>query len=309
VLHYLETLAPSPLFDQLVAVAVSEAAALLGACQGAGLPAVARVVAQFRDAAGAALRRAGGGVGHARAGTDRAGLLAGDWGGAGAGEGFSDEGLELLLAEFEYLEQVVVTAESLCRRLPGQPELCGRIMATLLDGEPPPGGGGGGAPRRPRLGARRGGEGAALAGVAFMPVAVAGPGERGAIGGWLAQAAAGSARRRSLGGGGGGSFSSAGGGGSFSGDAGAAGGGPELGDPSHREWVLLCCPAPPPPGAAPPKRSASGASGARGGAAAAGGAPGPPAAPVPPPPPSRMYVQEAEGEMRLAFTLVSQQCL
>jgi hypothetical protein len=309
-LHYLETLGPSLLFDQLVAAAVSEAAALLGSCQGASLPAVARVVAQFREAAGAALRRGGGGVGHALAGADHAGLLAGDWGGAGAGGGFSDEGLELLLAEFEYLEQVVVAAESLCRRLPGQAELCGRIMATLLDGDPPPtpapgrgpaDGAGPTGTRRPQSGSRRGGGGGgALAGVAFMPVALAGPEERTAIGGWLAQAAAVGARRRSLGGGGGG------GGGGSGGGGGGGEGGPGLGEPSHREWVILCCPA---GGAA--RRAGSSLSGLRSAGALAAGGAGAAAVGAAPAaqPPSRMYVQEAEGEMRLAFTLVSQPCL
>jgi hypothetical protein len=353
VLHYLETLAPAPLFDQLVAVAVSEAAALLGACQAASLPAVARVVSHFREAAAAALRRGGGGVAHALTSADGDGLLAGDY--EGQGVGFSDMELELLLAEFQYLEQVVVTAESLLRRLPDQTELCARAMACLIDGAPPvdvssSGGGGGGVTGgggaassrlRSASGARRrgaaagssgggggGGGGAAgggggsssiaLAGVAFMPVAEAGPSERAAIAGWLAQAA-GTARH----GGAGGLYRS----GSLAEDAGrgaaaTAAGGPgpdggaarrelDIGDPAYREWVILCSPPAglPSGGGASLLRGRSGA-GRRGGggamvagAAAAGGGAGGAAVAQPP---SRMYVQEADAEMRLAFALVSQ---
>lgn len=44
VLHYLETLGPLALFDQLLAAAVAEALALLGGSMGAQLPAAAAVV-------------------------------------------------------------------------------------------------------------------------------------------------------------------------------------------------------------------------------------------------------------------------
>jgi hypothetical protein len=53
VLHYLETLQPAALFTQLFGMAVSSAVALLSASQGAALPAVQGVLAQFKRLAGA----------------------------------------------------------------------------------------------------------------------------------------------------------------------------------------------------------------------------------------------------------------
>jgi hypothetical protein len=58
--------------------------------------------------------------------------LAGDW--QGAESGLSDIELELLLAEFSYVEQVVVLAESLLQHLPGQEQLAGRLLGNLLQG-------------------------------------------------------------------------------------------------------------------------------------------------------------------------------
>jgi hypothetical protein len=58
--------------------------------------------------------------------------LAGDW--QGAELGLSDIELELLLAEFSYVEQVVVLGESLLRHLPGQEQLAGRLLSNLLQG-------------------------------------------------------------------------------------------------------------------------------------------------------------------------------
>ena len=308
-LHYLETLPPAALLDQLVAVAVSEAAALLGACGGARLAPAARALGTFRAAAAAALRRGGGGLAHALGAG--AGALAWDDGSGGEG-GFTDEGLELLLAEFHYAEQVVVAAESLRRRLPGQPALCARALAALVDGAPPPlaaeqpqqqpqrqhrqsrphaaAAGGSGARRASRQRERPG----PLTGVAFMPVAELSAPERAAVAGWLARAASSAG-------------SSSGGGGED--DEPAAG----LGEPAYREWVLLCGAASSGTSGGAPGRSRRAHSGgggaaaaavpATGAGAAAAGAAGAAAAPLPP---SRMYAQEADGEMRLAFALVSQ---
>jgi hypothetical protein len=58
--------------------------------------------------------------------------LAGDW--QGAESGLSDIELELLLAEFSYVEQVVVLGESLLHHLPGQEQLAARLLSNLLQG-------------------------------------------------------------------------------------------------------------------------------------------------------------------------------
>lgn len=81
VLHYLETLKPKQLFDQLLAVAVSAAMTKLAACDGAALPAAQHVLRRFIIAATPVLDK-------------------------DATADLEDSELEFLLAEFHYLEQV-----------------------------------------------------------------------------------------------------------------------------------------------------------------------------------------------------------
>lgn len=87
VLHWLETLPPAALLDQLTVAALSAALAALAASDGARLPAAQRVLQRFAAAAAPVLERSGA-VGNA--------------GGSG---GLQDSALEFLLAEFYYMEQ------------------------------------------------------------------------------------------------------------------------------------------------------------------------------------------------------------
>jgi hypothetical protein len=84
VLHHLETLPPSALFGQLLAVAVAQALALLRASAGAGLGPAGEVAEKFEAMAARVLAPGGG----------------------EAASELSNEQLELLLAEFNFIEQV-----------------------------------------------------------------------------------------------------------------------------------------------------------------------------------------------------------
>lgn len=142
VLHYLETLPPGPLFGQLLGLAMGAALGLLAGSAGAALAPAAEVVERFRTMAAGVLAK-GGGLPEARAAAAAAAAAGGGGaGGARAGEallspgealaGFTDAELELLLAEFAYMEQVVVLAESLLQRLPGQAAMAAAILRSAI---------------------------------------------------------------------------------------------------------------------------------------------------------------------------------
>lgn len=82
----------------------------------------------------AAVLKKGGGISEALAAAapQQQQHLAGDW--QGAEGSLLDIELELLLAEFHYVEQVIVLGESLLCRLPGQRDLAARLLDHLVQG-------------------------------------------------------------------------------------------------------------------------------------------------------------------------------
>ncbi|GAX79307.1 hypothetical protein CEUSTIGMA_g6748.t1 [Chlamydomonas eustigma] len=126
VLHDLETVSPKDLFTQLLAVGMSSAVQLLEASKGARLEPVQELIHRFHGlsvgllAAGCQL--AGGG----REGHE------GSW---QAQVGHEDSVLELLLAEFHFMEKAVVLGESLVLRLPGCHSTCEAVLKSAIKGQ------------------------------------------------------------------------------------------------------------------------------------------------------------------------------
>ncbi|GFR41846.1 hypothetical protein Agub_g2625, partial [Astrephomene gubernaculifera] len=148
VLHELETLPPAHLYDTLLGTALAAAVQLLAGSEGGQLPPVAALLQQYCRISAPIIKR-GCSLAAASpppgAGGSGGGIAAAHAAGGGGGErpvghpscqlvGWEDAELEYLLAEFHYLEQAVVLAESLVRRLPGNRPLAAALMQAALQG-------------------------------------------------------------------------------------------------------------------------------------------------------------------------------
>eukprot|EP00891_Asterochloris_glomerata_P001378 jgi/Astpho2/1378/fgenesh1_pg.00025_%23_11_t len=127
VLHYLETLPPAVLWDQLLACGIAAAAGKLAACPGASLPVAAQAVAEFSRQADLLLEQPAVWAADERPSSEG--------GAASPSVGTtSDQGqLASLVQSFNELETIVVAAESLCRRLPHCRILANDLLKEALN--------------------------------------------------------------------------------------------------------------------------------------------------------------------------------
>ncbi|KAK9816392.1 hypothetical protein WJX74_004148 [Apatococcus lobatus] len=128
VLHFLETLPPRALFDQLPAVAMATSLELLAETCGARLPQAAHLLARFSSDAHRLLDDSSVTVLLPRDNTAQNSEQ------QAPAESASRQGGAVLqlLGDFRHLESVIVAAESLHLRLPGQPGLANRVLQHAL---------------------------------------------------------------------------------------------------------------------------------------------------------------------------------